>query len=41
VNNWKQQPVGLRFIGWLSYGLLRLMQGISGYARAYGQAENE
>ena len=41
VDNWKQQPVGLRFIGWLSYGLLRLMQGISGYARADGLAENE
>jgi len=40
ADNWKQQPVGLRFIGWLSYGLLRLMQGISGYARTDGQAEN-
>ena len=25
-------PFGLRIIGWLSYGLLRLMMGISGYA---------
>ncbi|MDA3924104.1 MAG: cardiolipin synthase ClsB [Kiritimatiellae bacterium] len=32
-DNWKQQPAGLRFISWLSYGLLRWMQGISGYAR--------
>ena len=29
---WKQQPAGLRFLGWLCYGLLRLMMGISGYA---------
>lgn len=39
--NWKQQPAGLRFISWLSYGLLRGMQGISGYARIDGHAENE
>jgi cardiolipin synthase A/B len=32
ANSWKQQPLGLRIIGWLSYGLLRLMLGISGYA---------
>jgi cardiolipin synthase A/B len=31
--NWKQQPVYLRFMSWLSYGLLRLMMGISGYDR--------
>ena len=32
ADRWKQQPFGLRIIGWLSYGLLRLMLGISGYA---------
>ena len=32
-DNWKQQPAYLRFMSWLSYGLLRLMMGISGYAR--------
>jgi cardiolipin synthase len=32
AGRWKQQPFGLRIIGWLSYGLLRLMLGISGYA---------
>lgn len=32
--SWKQQPVGLRGICWLCYGLLRLMLGISGYALA-------
>jgi cardiolipin synthase len=31
--NWKQQPPGLRCMSWLSYGLVRLMMGISGYAR--------
>ena len=39
-DNWKQQPAGLRFISWLSYGLLRWLQGISGYARTNGQNEN-
>lgn len=32
-DKWKQQPAGLRFMSWFSYGLLRLMTGISGYAR--------
>lgn len=36
--NWKQQPVWLRFMSWLSYGLLRLMMGISGYARENSRA---
>ena len=31
-DQWKKQPVGLRFLDWLCYGLLRLMMGISGYA---------
>jgi cardiolipin synthase len=31
--NWKRQPVVLRFMRWLSYGVLRLMMGISGYDR--------
>jgi cardiolipin synthase len=31
-DQWKQQPVGLRFLDWLCYGFLRLMMGISGYA---------
>jgi cardiolipin synthase A/B len=41
ADNWKQQPTGLRFLSWLSYGLLRLMMGISGYAREYGRAKNK
>jgi cardiolipin synthase A/B len=32
-DNWKQQAAGIRFMSWLSFGLLRLMMGISGYAR--------
>ena len=32
ADSWKQKPFGFRIIGWLSYGLLRLMLGISGYA---------
>ena len=39
--SWKQQPAGLRFIGWLCYGLLRLMQGISGYAGENSWAKNK
>lgn len=29
--NWKQQPMAVRFVSWLCYGLLRLMTEISGY----------
>ncbi len=29
-DNWKQQPACLRFMSWLSYGLVRLMMGIRG-----------
>jgi cardiolipin synthase len=32
-DNWKQHPIWLRFLSWLCYGLLRLLMGISGYAR--------
>ena len=31
ADNWKKQPSSVRLISWLSYGLLRLMMGISGY----------
>jgi cardiolipin synthase len=40
-DNWKQQPVWLRLMSWLSYGLLRLMMGISGYARENSRAKSE
>ena len=39
-DNWKQQPAWLRFMSWLSYGLLRLMMGISGYSRENSRAGN-
>jgi cardiolipin synthase len=32
-DRWKQQSAGVRFMSWFSYGLLRLVMGISGYAR--------
>lgn len=28
---WKNQPVRLRFVSWLSYGLVRLLMGLAGY----------
>jgi phosphatidylserine/phosphatidylglycerophosphate/cardiolipin synthase-like enzyme len=31
VAHWNQQSIGLRFVSWLCYGLLRLMTEISGY----------
>ncbi|OGW32752.1 MAG: cardiolipin synthase B [Nitrospirae bacterium GWC2_56_14] len=37
-DSWKQQPAYLRVLSWLSYGLLRAIVGISGYARDPGQA---
>jgi cardiolipin synthase A/B len=37
-DGWKQQPAYLRVLSWLSYGLLRAIVGISGYARDPGQA---
>jgi cardiolipin synthase len=30
---WKEQPAAVRFLSWLSYGLLRVLMGVSGYAR--------
>jgi len=40
VDNWKQQSAGFRFMSWLSYGWLRLMMGISGYARDNDRGKN-
>ncbi|MCK9419964.1 MAG: cardiolipin synthase ClsB [Nitrospirae bacterium] len=40
-DNWKQQPAYFRFMSWLSYGLLRLMMGISGYARENSRTKSE
>lgn len=30
-SSWEQQPLAIRFVNWLCYGLLRLMTEISGY----------
>jgi len=40
-DSWKHQPVGLRLINWVSYGVLRLMMGISGYLPGSCRAGNE
>jgi cardiolipin synthase len=40
-DSWKQHPIGSRLMGWLSYGLLRMMMGISGYVSDNSQAKNE
>ncbi len=31
-NRWKRQPIGLRMVSWLCYGLVRFMTGMTGYA---------
>lgn len=31
-NKWKMQPIRLRLVSWLSYGLVRFITGITGYA---------
>ncbi len=41
ADNCKQQPAGFRLLSWLSYGWLRLMMGISGYAREYIRDRNK
>ena len=40
-DRWKQQPAWLRFMSWLSYGLLCLIMGIGGSARENGLANSE
>jgi len=40
-DNWKQQPAYFRFMSWLSYGLVRLMTGMTGYARGNSRATND
>jgi len=34
-DRWKQQPVYRRLMAWASYGLVRLLMGVTGYARRY------
>jgi cardiolipin synthase len=40
ADNWRQQPMSVRLMCWLSYGLVRLMMGISGYANENKLARN-
>jgi cardiolipin synthase len=40
VASWKQQPIALRFVNWLCYGLMRLMTEISGYDSEDGPAHD-
>ena len=40
-DNWKQQPAYFRFMSWLSYGLVRLMMGMTGYARENSRSSND
>ncbi|SEG88798.1 cardiolipin synthase ClsB [Marinobacterium lutimaris] len=41
AEGWQQQPTYIRVFSWLSYGLLRLMRGISGYERENGRARSQ
>jgi cardiolipin synthase len=36
-NSWRKQPVTTRFLGRLSYSLIRLFVGFAGYANEYGR----
>jgi len=40
-DNWKQQPAFFRLMSWISYGLVRLMMGMAGYARENSRARND
>jgi cardiolipin synthase len=40
-DKWKEQPARLRLISWFSYGLLRLMMAVSGYAREKSRGGNK
>jgi cardiolipin synthase len=40
-DDWKQQPEFFRFMSWLSYGLVRLMMGMTGYDREDIRAGND
>lgn len=39
VDHWKLQPLMLRLTSWLSYGLVRIMTGLAGYAPQHGQGK--
>jgi cardiolipin synthase len=37
--NWDHQTAPLRFMNWLSFGFVRMLTGISGYANEYDHAD--
>jgi len=37
-DRWKSQPLYQRFLAWVSYGMVRFLMGMSGYARRYEEA---
>ncbi len=38
ADDWSQQPYYQRFLAWVSYGLVRFLMGMAGYARRYEEA---
>lgn len=38
VDHWNHQPYYQRFLAWVSYGLVRFLMGMAGYARRYEEA---
>ena len=38
VEDWKQQPYFQRLLAWVSYGMVRFLMGMAGYARRYEEA---
>ena len=37
-DHWKRQPYYQRLMAWASYGMVRLLMGMTGYARRYEEA---
>ena len=38
ADHWSQQPYYHRFLAWVSYGVVRFLMGMAGYARRYEEA---
>ena len=38
VDHWQHQPYYQRFLAWMSYGAVRFLMGMAGYARRYEEA---
>jgi len=37
-DRWRQQPLYSRFLAWASYGMVRILMGMAGYARRYEES---